>query len=152
MSSAIWPARRKLFELLQANAELTGIQLTLGIPADEEEQEVIAILGVTDSSEEEKGLGGNRKKEEFTVEVKVKVYDPTATTAEEAFALETRAGELLDEVRAVVHGDRDLGGVLKGNVASVVGTPTTGAQPAQGGGYVVFASAMVRCRATVSDG
>lgn len=138
--------------MLASAPDLASTQVTVGVPTVLEGQDTVSVLGVTDSTEEEAGLGGNRKREEFTVEVKIMSFDPAATSADDAFDLEARAGDLAQVVRDVVHGDRTLGGALTGNVASVVGTPTDGAQPAQDGGYVVFASVLVRCRSTVSDG
>ncbi len=63
MASSISAARAALFARLAAADALAGVQVTYGAPADHEDPEVVALLGVRDPDEEAAAMGAGRKDE-----------------------------------------------------------------------------------------
>lgn len=155
MSSTISAARLKLHDLLQTNMARAGRQITFGPPIEDQEFEVIALLGVLDPVEEEAELGGANKWETYVIEVGVKVFSPDANP-EEAQVVDALGFDICDDIRDLVHGrarnnERTLDGALGGNgTATVVSQTTQGVRPVQDGGWVIFLRLLVRCRARIA--
>ena len=120
-----------------------------GYPLGYEEQEVVALGGVEDTSEEPAALGGQRHEETYTLLVEIKVYDP----AGEADDVDQRGWALADEVREVVNTTTDADRNLKGAVrwARVGALVSQGAVPARlatdtlAAGWVIFITVRVVC-------
>lgn len=146
MATTIKPARANLHAALAAHTPFTGddVQVTFGLPADHEEQEVVALGGIEDPDEEDAALGAQRKEEAYVLLVLIKAHDPTG----DAVSVDGRGFDLADEVRAVVHADRTLGGAVRD--ASATGTRTDGARAAEGGGWVIFLTVAITCRARIT--
>lgn len=146
MTSSISAARQNLHALLAGEPELADpVQVAYGAPSGHEAAEVVAMLGVqTPSAEEARGLGQRRVEESYVLEVAVKVHDPGAETAE---AVDLRGFALADVVRQVVRANITLDAAVR--TALVVSQGSEGAQPAQGGGWVIFVTLGVECKARV---
>ncbi len=145
MASSISAARAALFARLAAADALAGVQVTYGAPADHEDPEVVALLGVRDPDEEAAAMGAGRKDETYQLEVGVKVHDRGGEAAD----VDARAYALADAVAEAVEGTGDytLGGtVMWAFVTSTVGV---GAQAAEGGGWVCFLTVLVTCKARI---
>lgn len=150
MASSISAARASLFSLLSARAwPAPAPQVTFGAPAAYEDQEVVALLGIEASDEENAVMGGARPRdEEFTIVVAVKVHDPAADTAA---AVDARGWVLADGVRDTVYTNLTLGSALTpSGWARVASQTSAGAQSAEGGGWVIFIEVRVLCRARVN--
>lgn len=155
MSSSISAARLALDTLFTTavaaeDSDLYGVQNTFGPPEENEEQEVVAILGLTDTSEETVPLGPQAKREEdYRINVAVKVYDPTSDSR----TVDTRGFLLADAVRQVVNDNRTLTGTVR--TAFVVQQNSDGAvQPVDANGkrlpgWVIRIDLAVRCQARV---
>ncbi len=147
MSSSISAARQALFARLDAADTLGSAQITFGPPAEYEEQEVVALLGVQDPREEPAAIGQLMKEEEYDLEVGVKVHDPAGDAAD----VDARGFALADAVCALLEpADRNL--TLDGTVrtALVASMTTNGAMPAEGpdgtaAGWVIFLRILIRC-------
>jgi len=146
VTSSISPARQNLFAALHGYSDLGDpVQVTYGAPSSHEAAEVVAMLGVqTPSAEEQRGLGQRRVEETYVLDVAVKVHDPGADQAE---AVDLRGFDLADAVRQVVRQNITLDGAVR--TALVVSQSSEGAQPAQGGGWVIFVKLGVECKARV---
>lgn len=155
MTSTISAARLKLHELLVENLSQPGRQVTFGPPVQDEEHEVVAVLGLLDPVEEEAELGAANKWETYVLEVGVKVFDPDPDPAK-AQEVDALGFGICNQIRDLVHGrarnnDRTLDGALGGSgYASVVSQTTQGVRPVQGGGWVVFLRLLLRCRARIA--
>lgn len=146
MPSSISAARVALYNLLAAAPALAGVQVTFGEPAAYEEQEVVAVMGFGPVGDEPAAIGQRRQQEGYRVEVKMKKHDPAASTGQ---VVEQRAMALYDAVWNVVHDNATLGGSV--TFAFPGGADSSpGAQPAQGGGWVMFVSLFVDCTARIA--
>lgn len=148
MTTSISAARANFYDAL-SNA-ITDAQVSFGEPAGHEENEVVAILGVFDPTEEAAQLGDDERHEEYRLEIVVKVHDPAGT----AQAVDQRGWELADSVRGVVRADRTLNGALVGLGASVISMQSDGARPAtttegDAYGWVIFIRIFVLCRGRI---
>lgn len=150
MASTISAARAALHALLAANTYPGAVpQVTFGRPDVYEEPEVIALLGVEAPDEEPAVIGGPKPREErFTIVVAVKAHDPAGTAA----TVDARGWALMDEVREVVYANQTLSGALSAPGWARIGSQTSeeGAQPAEGGGWVLFGKVRVACRARLT--
>lgn len=156
MPSSMGPAAEALDALLAAAAwPAPTPQLVFGPPAEYEEQQVVSVLGIDDPGEESAALGNQRRDENYVLDVRIKVHDPSATTAREVFL---RGLALREVVRATVAANSTLKGTVMsaqvvggGLTDGVGGTGTTAiALPAHGGGWVAFGAARVACRARIT--
>lgn len=150
MASTISTARQNLYALLAAH-HWPGEQpqVVYGYPLGYEEQEVVALGGVEDASEDPAALGGQRHEETYVLLVEIKVYD----AAGDADEVDRRGWQLADEVRSVVNttteGDRNLRGAVRW--ARIGAQVSPGAVPAQSGpesaaeGWVIFITVRVVC-------
>ena len=164
--STIASARAALHALLLADApdrtantygELAKkVQISYGPPAHEE-QEVVALLGVRDVSEDAGAIGARRREEEYELEIGVKVHDPTAgpVTAEAlaagkrtAIDVDARGFALAEWVRQTVHRHWTLSGTVR--EAAVTRQVTDGVQLAEKGA-LIFILLTVYCVAAVVD-
>lgn len=152
MGSSISAAQGVVFGRLSVAAALAAapprpaVQVTYGPPDAEEAQEVVALLGVRNPEEEPVSLGAGGKDETYQLEVKVKAHDPAATAQE----VNERGWAIADVVVDEVEGSGDY--TLDGSVMWALCEPTTtpGVQPAQGGGWVIFLTVLITCRARIS--
>lgn len=144
MASSISGARAALFELLAAESELDGVQRTFGPPAAYEEQQVVSLLGLRDSDEDDAALGAQRHEETYELEIALKAHDPAGT----AESVDARGFAIADIVRRVVHSNRTLNATVRD--ARVISQTTVGVQAAEGGGWVIFLSLFVRCRQRIT--
>lgn len=145
MASSIAAATVALFDALVASAALAGVQIIFGPPATAEEQEVIAIMGISDADEEFAALGAGRMEETYSIELKVKVYDP-ADTEDSAATGSTflRAEEIREAIRtAVATNNRTLGGTVR---IAQMGAKSYTWGNVEGGGRVLFIDCPVNCR------
>lgn len=98
-------ATTALYDLIAAAAAdptspLMGVQTTFGLPEQDEEQEVVAVLGFTSAGEEPLTVGPMAQRlEQFDLDGAVKVYDPTEQDAAVVFG---RVMTLVDAIRDVV--------------------------------------------------
>lgn len=146
MASSIRLARSNLYDLLAASASLTGVQVTFGAPSAYEAPEVVAVLGFGPIGDEPAALGQRRQAETYRIEVRIKKHDPAASTGQ---PVELRAMALYDAVWNVVHDNPTLSGAV--TIAFPGGGDNSeGAQSAEGGGWVMFASLFVECTARIS--
>lgn len=149
MASTISAARAALYALLAANTYPGAVpQVTFGLPAAYEEPEVVALLGVEAPEEAPAVIGGPKPREErFTLVVAVKAHDPAGT----AGTVDARGWVLMDEVREVVYANQTLSGALTApGWARIESQTSDGAQPAEGGGWVLFGQVRVACRARLT--
>jgi hypothetical protein len=158
MGSSISAARLALDDMLTVAAAdntsvLFEVQTTFGTPLEDEEQEVVAILGISDPSEATETLGPEaRRRELYRIELTVKVYDPTAgSEPADRRAVDARCFALADAVRSVVEADTTLAGTV--NTAHVVNQRSDGlAHPFDAAGkrlpgWVVHVDMSIACRA-----
>ena len=150
MASTISATRAALYSLLYARFSGAGDpQVTFGIPMANEEQEVVAMLGVETGDEDDAVIGGARPREEsFTLVVKVKVYGPEDDSA----TVDARGWEIADTVRDVVYDNRTMSGALAPTGWARVSSQTSpGAQPIEDApGWVIFIEVRILCRARIS--
>lgn len=150
MSSSIKAARANLYTLLAAQtaaaAPLENVQVTFGQPNAYEEQRVVAILGFGPVGDEPAAIGQRRQDETYRITVAIKVHDPAATTGQE---VEDDAMGLYDAVWNVVHDNPTLSGAVTFCFPGG-GDASEGAQPAEGGGWVVFVNIGVDCTARIA--
>lgn len=150
MASAISAARQALYTLLAANTYPGAVpQVTYGLPAAYEDQEVVALMGVEVATEELAFFGTTGSRDEaFTIVVAIKAFDPAADTAQ---VVDARCWVLADEVREVVYANQTLSGSLTAPGSARVSSQTgDGAQPVEGGGWVAFCEVRVLCQAGVT--
>lgn len=146
MATSISTARANLYTLLDAATwPGTKPQVAFGAPTAYEEQEVVALLGVTDADEAFAAIGAGRREETYELEVAVKVHDPAASTPQ---PVDARGFELADTVRGVVHSNYTLTGAVRG--AEVRSLRTDGAVAAEGAGFVIFLRLGVACAARIT--
>lgn len=144
MASTISGARQALYTLLAGAQALAGVQVTFGIPATTagEEQEVVALLGIEAGEEDWAALGNKRRDEMYQIVVAVKAYDPSGTAA----TVDARCWQIVDAVRDTVLTQTTMG-VDGIQWVHPVGTRSDGVAPAQGGGWVAFATVPVGIKA-----
>lgn len=151
MTTSIGAARVALYDLLAAvswpaNTDPTdSVQVSFGLPGDEEHREVVALMGVEDSDEEPGALGQRRQEESYRLVVGIKVHDPGAPDAQ---TVDARGWLLYETVRQVVLGNLALGGAVRTALPS--GRRGPGTQPAEGGGFVFFVELFVDCAQRVT--
>jgi hypothetical protein len=132
---------------------LFGLQNTFGPPLDDEELEVLAILGIADPSEATLVLGPQApRREQYRIETTIKVYDPTAeNTPADRRAVFTRGLVLADGLRSLVEANRTLNGTV--DSAHVVSQRTAGLAHPIGddgkrkSGWVIHIDMSIACRA-----
>lgn len=149
MASTITATRTNLHAALTAAFSGAGQpQVAFGAPDAYEEQEVVAMLGVETSDEDDAVLGGARPRDEsFTIVVAVKVHGPE----DDAATVDARGWEIADEVRSLVYEDRTIGGALDPTGWARVASQTSeGAQAVENAGWVIYIEVRVLCRARVS--
>lgn len=150
MSTTAGTARVNLHTLLTADATVVsdGVQVTYGPPEAYEEQEVIALGGVETSDEDDAVIGGPAPRDEtYVLLLRVKAHGPDDTAAE----VDARGFALAERVRAVVYADRTIGGAMgSAGWARVSSITTEGVFPAEGGGFVIFLTVRVLCRARIN--
>lgn len=150
MASTISDARTNLHAALLARFNAAGDpQVAFGAPAAYEEQEVVALLGVEASDEDDAVLGGARPREEsFVLVVGIKVHGPD----DDATTVDARGWEIADGVRDEVYDDRSLGGALNPTGWARVASQTSeGAQKVEDApGWVIYIEVRVLCRARIS--
>lgn len=149
MASTISAARAALHALLAANTYPGAVpQVTFGPPDAYEEPEIIALLGVDAPDEEPAVIGGPKPREErFVIIVGVKAHDPAGTAA----TVDARGWALMDEVREVVYANQTLSGTLTApGWARIESQTSVGAQPAEGGGWILLGKVRVACRARLT--
>lgn len=149
MASSISAARVALYDLLAAAGGLTGVQVAFGAPDAYEAQEVVALTGVESPDEEPAVIGGPRPRDEsFVLLVAVKAHDPSATTGQ---SVDARCFALMDVVRSTVYANQTLTATLTSpGWARIQSQTTEGAQPAEGGGFVMFGQVAVLCRSRIA--
>ena len=156
--STIASARAAIHALLLADAPdrtantygepAKKVQISYGPPAHEE-QEVVALLGVRDVSEDAGAIGARRREEEYELEVGIKVHNPAAGAGTEAAILvDARGFELAEWVRQTVHRHWTLSGTVR--EAAVTRQVTDGVQLAEKGA-LIFILLTVYCVAAVVD-
>lgn len=147
MASTIAAARQALYYLLVAEPLLAGVQISYGAPANHEEPEVVALLGVRNITEEPEQLGMIRKEETYLLDVGVKAHSRTADAA----TTDARGFAIAEAVRGVA-GTTRTNITLSGTVrtAMVVNEETEGVQPAEGGGWVIFLLLQFECSARIT--
>ena len=145
MGTTIPAARTALHAKLVAAPALANVQVTFGPPAEYEEAEVVALLGVLDPTEEPAALGRQQKKEEYILEIGVKAHDAAGTAQE----VDTRGFALAEAAAAAVEAGSDL--TLNGTVqtALIEYLRTDGCLPAKGGGWAIFIRVGVACVARI---
>lgn len=144
MPSSIGPARAYLHDALRVG--VAPISMIFGLPSTivEEEQEVVAMLGIEGPSEDPAAFGNRRRQEVYDILVGVKVHQPDGTRQ----TVDARGFEIIDMVRNVAldSAHNTLGGhVLWCGPAAV---RTDGVTPVEQG-YVMFADVPIRCHARV---
>lgn len=135
------------------DSPLYNVQNTFGPPLDDEELEVLAILGISDPSEAALLMGPQApRNEQYRIEAAIKVYDPTAgNTPEERRALFLRGLQLADGLRTLVEVNRTLAGNV--DKAHVVSQRTDGLRQPVGvdgkrkPGWVIHIDMSIACRA-----
>lgn len=147
MGSTITAATADLYARLAALAvpagTLEGVQVTFGEPGDYEDQQVVALMGVTSPEQQGVALDVASREEHYNIEVGVKVHDPTEDSAQTVFG---RSRELCDAIANAVHGSpegRTLGGAVA--AAQVVSQETESFGPAAAGGWVIVWRLFVAC-------
>jgi hypothetical protein len=146
MPSSIRLARANLFAALAASPALAGWQVVFGAPDAYEEQKVVAVLGFGPVGDEPAAIGQRRQQEQYRIEVRIKAHDPAADSGAQ---VETDVMAAYDAVRDVVGDNPTLSGAV--TIALPAGTDESpGALSAEGGGWVMFASAFVECVARIS--
>lgn len=146
MPSSVRAARANLFAALAASPDLAGWQVVFGAPDAYEEQKVVAVLGFGPVSDEPAAIGQRRQQEQYRIEVRIKAHDPAASDAAQ---IEADAMAAYDAVRDAVTADPTLDDAVI--LALPAGTDESpGALSAEGGGWVMFASAFVECVARIS--
>jgi hypothetical protein len=150
MSSTISAARQALYSMLAAAAAdntsgLYGVQVAWGDPLAYEEQQIVCMRGVANSTETPADIGDYAHGERYQIELTVMYLDP----AGDAQTVDTGANAIADAVGKVVStkATPPAVGMLAGTVqwAFVASRPSPGAQPAQGGGWVCFVDLSVAC-------
>lgn len=136
-----------LFEALAAEDGLAGVQKIFGPPDSAEEQEVIAIMGISDADEEFAALGADRSEESYAIDLKIKVHDPADSAEVGGQAAFLRAEAIRESIRGVVAADRTLGGVVR--IAQMGAKSYTWAN-VEGGGRVLFVDCPVLCRQRIT--
>lgn len=152
MGSSISTAQGVVFARLTASSGLAAasprpaVQVTYGPPDAHEDQEVVALFGVRNPEEEPVSLGAGGKDETYQLEVKVKAHDPAGTAQE----VNDRGWAIADVVVDEIEGSGDY--TLDDTVMWALCEPTTteGVRPAQGGGWVIFLTVLITCRARIS--
>lgn len=148
MPSTISAARTALYNLLAAAAAsgsgtaLAGVQVSWGNPLNYEEQEVVALGGTSDPTADTDTLGSHLD-ESYVIEVPWKAHNPSGT----AQGVDERGYDMAEAIQAVVSSNVDLGGVVLKAIANG-GRSENGAQPAEGGGFVIFGTTSVVCMGT----
>lgn len=103
MASTISAARVALFNKLEQAAAgggvLSDVQISWGDPLAYEEQEVVALLGISAPDEVPASLGNLSRDESYGIEVRIKVYGPE----DDAATVDGRAFAMADAVRSVVN-------------------------------------------------
>lgn len=148
MASTISAARGALYDRLVTAAAngaspLFGVQISWGDPLSYEEQEVVALGGVSDPTADLDTLGGGHIEESYTILVPWKVHGPE----DDARTVDARGYAIAGGIQAVVDADRTFGDVVLLAVADG-GRSDKGAEPAQGGGFVIFGTSNVTCLGT----
>jgi len=146
MGTSIPAARGVLFDRLYAARALAGVQRAYGEPDAYEDPEVVALLGTRAPEEEPAAMGAGRKDETYELEVGIKVHKRDGTARE----VDVRAYELADVVVDEVEGTGDY--TLNQSVMWAFVTSVTGdrARPAEGGGWVIFLTVLITCRARIN--
>lgn len=157
--SSIAPAREQLHAGLADHppfaephpddAQREHVQVTYGLPGDDERWEIVAMLGVQGVSEDDAVVGNQRRNETYEIPLVVKVYDPAASDADRP-TVDARGFEIADEIRDVVSKDPTLGGAVR--FARVSSQTSDGVGLAQGGGLVIYLQVNVRCEARIPAG
>ena len=150
MSATVATARANLYDLIAADATVVAdqVQVTYGPPDTHEEQEVIALGGVESHDEDDAVIGGARPREEtYTLVVQVKAHGPE----NDPDVVDARGFELAEVVRSVVYADRSINGAMgPTGWARVSSITTDGVLPAEGGGFVIYLTVRVLCRARIN--
>lgn len=151
MASTISAARSALYNLLAAasaavGGPLTGVQISWGDPSAYEEQEVVALLGVSSPDEVPASLGNLSRDERYGIELRIKVYGPD----DDAATVDGRAFFLADAVRSLVNSQPPTlsGTVTFAQVASQrcdFGTQSV----VDASGWICFIDMTVACTARV---
>lgn len=115
MASSIGAAGLALATLLETatvdnTSPLYQIQVTFGPPDQYEEQEIVAIIGVTALTEISRVLGPqpNKRDEEYSLDVAIRCEKP-AGTAKETW---TRGWAMYQAVRAIILANQTLTGTV----------------------------------------
>lgn len=123
----------------------TAPDVVYGLPLETQDEDLVAVLGMSDIDESTAALGPAAPRElQWLQEVAVDVYDSTAGDGPaERKALDQRAFGLVDTVRDWVVGDPTLGGRLRRfEPVSIV---TDGLAPAAEGGWGIVVRLRIRC-------
>ncbi len=134
-----------MYARLAASTDLNGVQVTYGPPDAYETQEVVALMGVRNPDEEPVSLGAGRKDETYQLEVAVKAHNPAGTAQEVNDRGRAIADVVVDEIEG--SGNYSLGGSVMWALCEP--STTLGPQPAQGGGWVIFLTVLVTCKARI---
>lgn len=145
MSTSIPAARGVVFDRLYASSGLNGVQTTYGEPDAYEDPEVVALLGTRNPEEAPAAVGAGRKDETYDIEIGIKVHKRDKTAQE----VDVRAYELADVVVGEIEGSGNY--TLNETVTWAFVSSITGerARPAEGGGWVVWLTVLVTCRARI---
>lgn len=145
-----------LFDLLvDTFAAEPDVQIVYGFPEVYELDKVVGLIGQQPVGQREDwaALGNQSKREEYSIDVAVKVHDPVSgNTPEGAQSTYTEAFRIVEAIRSAVHATKGLGlneaDASRNARAAVTGAPG-GFEPAQGGGWVVFVNVVVTVQADI---
>lgn len=143
-NKTIADARGALFDMVSAIGWPTGrpdvqVFVTYGEPLDYKDQEVVALLGIDSIVEEPAEMSNHFRWRRFSTTIGIKVYDPTGTAAE----VEVRCFALAEMIQQAIWNDYTIADTVWR--AQVVPWDSTGAQAAEGGGWIIFTHLTVAC-------
>lgn len=148
--SSVPGARAALYSLL-VGLDLPGTEVTFGHPAAYATNRTVSILGVGPGTVSERPavVNGRVRREDYDIEVAVRVDNPTARTAEDAMAVEAAAFGVWNDIRAAVLVTADLAGTVDTAFPSTVVSDLLTA-PVESGGYRTYFLGHIACTAWIT--
>lgn len=134
MSSAVGPIKRLLHELLSTAFAGDAVQVAYRLPAADKRANTLVALGGYSTSNATAGLGPEAALDERpSLTILARHYDPRAADDADAAAVEARALDLVDTVRAVVRQNRNMkpAGAARGLSVDAIVASTTSAGPTE---------------------
>jgi hypothetical protein len=152
-ADAVPAARAALFDLISALPAMDGVEVTFGHPRAYAGRRAVSILGLAggQSTERPAVVNGRVRRQDFAIEVAVRVDDQRANDDAAAMALEAEAFGLWEAIRDEVMVTANLAATVDTAFPSSVVADLLTA-PVESGGYRTFFIGHIACTAWLSQG